>query len=71
MSADRFVTTDPQGRKTRLTEACYVEHILVEHPDVADDREIEATIRRAETIAIDAIDQLRLVYYRTYHRTPQ
>ena len=71
MAADRFVTTDPQGRETRLTEACYVEHILVEHPDVADDREIEETIRRAETIAIDVIDQLRLIYYRTYRRTPQ
>lgn len=71
MVADRFVTVDPQGREVRLTEACYVEHILVEHPDLTDDQEIEETIRRAELIAVDAIDELRLVYYRTYRRTPQ
>lgn len=71
MVVDRFLTIDPQGREVRLTEACYVEHILVEHPDLTDDREIEDAIRRADLIAVDAIDRLRLVYYRTYRRTPQ
>ena len=71
MVAERFVTTDPQGRAIRLTEACYVEHILVEHPDLTDDREIEEAIRRADVIALDALDALRRVYYRTYRRTPQ
>lgn len=71
MVVDRFITVDPQGREVRLTEACYVEHILVEHPDLTDDQEIEETIRRAELITIDAIDESRLIYYRTYRRTPQ
>ena len=71
MVADRFLTVDPQGREVRLTETCYVEHILVEHPDLTNDREIEEAIRRADLIVVDAIDALRLVYYRTYRRTPQ
>jgi len=71
MATVRFITVDPQGREIRLTEACYVEHILVEHPDLTNDQEIEETIRRAELITVDAIDDVRLVYYRTYRRTPQ
>jgi hypothetical protein len=71
MDVVRFITVDPEGREIRLTEAWYVDHILVEHPDLTDDQEIEETIRRAELIAVDAIDELRLVYYRTYRRTPQ
>ena len=71
MIADRFVTTDPQGREVRLTEACYVEHILIEHPDLFDDGEIEEAIRHAEIIAFDAIDDKRRIYYRMYRRTPQ
>jgi len=71
MATVRFITVDPQGREIRLTEACYVEHILVEHPDLTNDQEIEETIRRAELITVDVIDEMRLVYYRTYRRTPQ
>lgn len=71
MNTDRFVTIDPQGRTVRLTEQCYVEHILVEHPDLVNDQGIEEAFRRAELITIDAIDEFRLVYYRTYRRTPQ
>lgn len=70
MAVDRFATIDPQGHTVRLTNACYLEHILLEHPDLEDDREIEEAIRRAEIIALDSIDNLRRIYYRTYRRTP-
>jgi hypothetical protein len=46
-------------------------HIVVEHPDLNDIREIERSIRLAEYITQDAIDPNRLVYYRSYQRTPQ
>jgi hypothetical protein len=62
MATVRFITVDPQGREIRLTEACYAEHILVEHPDLTNDQGIEETIRRAELITVDAIDEIRLVY---------
>ena len=66
-----FTTTDPHGRKVELTTDCYTDHILVEHPDMADVDEIEQTIRMPDIIAEDAIDPERLVYYRTYQRQPQ
>jgi hypothetical protein len=66
-----FTTTDPQGRTVNLTESCYTFHILVEHPDLSDVDEIEQTIKRPNYIAQDAIDDERLVYYRTYRRRPQ
>ncbi len=66
-----FTTTDPQGRTISLTENCYTFHILVEHPDLSDVDEIEQTIKRPDYIAQDAIDDERLVYYRTYQRSPQ
>lgn len=71
MVADRFVTADPLGYEVRLTETCYAEHILVEHPDMNDDQEIEEAIRYAETITVDVIDERRRIYYRTYRRSPQ
>lgn len=71
MAIDRFITLDPLGRRIRLTHACYFEHILVEHPDLDDDSEIEDAIRRSEIITVDAIDDLRRIYYRTYQRSPQ
>lgn len=61
-----FTVTDPQGRVVQLTEDCYHLHILVEHPDLADLNEIAQTIRKPDYIAQDAIDYLRLVYYRSY-----
>ncbi len=66
-----FTITDPQGRAVSLTESCYTFHILVEHPDLSDVDEIEQTIKRADYIAQDAIDDERLVYYRIYQRRPQ
>jgi hypothetical protein len=66
-----FTVTDPQGRIVRLTDDCYHFHILVEHPDLSEVNEIAQTIRRPDYIAQDAIDYLRLVYYRTYQRQPQ
>ncbi len=66
-----FTTTDPQGRVVSLTESCYTFHILVEHPDLSDVDEIEQTIKSPNYIAQDAIDDERLVYYRTYRRRPQ
>ncbi len=66
-----FTTTDPQGRSVTLTRECYVHHILVEHPDLSDIDEIEQAVRAPDTIAEDAVDPERLVYYRTYQRQPQ
>lgn len=66
-----FSTIDPLGRQIELTEACYLDHILVEHPEMSDVGEIEATIRRPEMIAEDVIDSNRLIYYRTVQRRPQ
>jgi hypothetical protein len=66
-----FTAIDPQGRRVRLTEDSYHFHILVEHPDLSDVNEIAQTIRRPDYIAQDALDYLRLVYYRTYQRQPQ
>ncbi|RIK25770.1 MAG: hypothetical protein DCC55_40415 [Chloroflexi bacterium] len=71
MSADLFSTTDPLGRTVRLTERCYHDHIVVEHPDLDDPEEIERSVRLAEQIAQDTIDPQRTVYYRTYQRRPQ
>lgn len=66
-----FTTRDPQGRTVELTAECYTYHILVEHPDMVDVDEIEQSIRLPDTIAQDAIDPDRLIYYRTYQRQPQ
>ena len=66
-----FTVTDPQGRTVSLTEGCYTFHILVEHPDLSDVDEIAQTIQRPDYISLDAIDDARLVYYRTYRRRPQ
>lgn len=71
MKVNLFVATDPQGRVVRLTTRCYTEHIVVEHPDLADAEEIERTIRTPDYIAQDAVDPTRLVYYRLYRRQPQ
>jgi hypothetical protein len=65
------MTIDPQGRTVQLTEYCYRAHIAIEHPDIANIDEIEQTIEMPDTIAQDAIDDHRLVYYRTYRRNPQ
>ncbi|HUM70225.1 MAG TPA: hypothetical protein PLK31_15440 [Chloroflexota bacterium] len=46
-------------------------HILVEHPDMADVKEIAQTIRTPDYISQDDVDFMRLVYYRIYRRRPQ
>jgi predicted RNA-binding protein with PUA-like domain len=66
-----FTTTDPQGRSVSLTDECYSFHILTEHPDISNVDEIERAIASPDYIALDAIDDNRLVYYRTYQRRPQ
>lgn len=66
-----FSTRDPQGRTVELTQACYANHILIEHPDLADVGEIEETVRKPEYIMQDVINVNRLIYYRTYQRRPQ
>lgn len=71
MKESLFTMIDPQGRAISLTESCYTFHILVEHPDISDVDEIEQAIKRPNYIAQDAIDDKRLVYYRTYRRRPQ
>ena len=71
MYDDLFRTTDPQGRLVRLTQQCYTEHIIVEHPDLTDVGEISRTVHVPDVIAQDALDDQRLVYYRTYRRRPQ
>lgn len=71
MEENRFIATDPQGRIVALTERCYIFHILVEHPDLSDENEIKETIKKPDYITLDAIDDKRLIYYRTYRRRPQ
>ena len=71
MDENRFIATDPQGRIVALTEGCYLFHILVEHPDLSDENEIAQTIKKPDYITLDAIDDERLIYYRTYRRRPQ
>jgi hypothetical protein len=71
MAAYLFTTTDPQGRQVSLTEECYRFHILFEHPDMTDVNEIAQTIRNPHYITQDEIDDIRVVYYRTYQRRPQ
>jgi len=66
-----FTVIDPQGRNVQLAEDCYLSHILLEHPDLSDETEIAFTIRTPDYIAQDAIDDQRLIYYRTYRRTPE
>ncbi|MGB0384263.1 MAG: hypothetical protein ACPGWR_05495 [Ardenticatenaceae bacterium] len=71
MKENLFIASDPQGRIVALTEECYTFHILVEHPDLSDENEIAQTIKRPDYITRDAIDDERLIYYRTYRRRPQ
>ena len=71
MTVHLFVATDPQGRVVSLANRCYIEHIVVEHPDLADAEEIEHTVRFPDYIAQDVIAPTRLVYYRLYRRQPQ
>ena len=66
-----FTVIDPQGRTISLIESQYTLHILDEHPDMLDIDEIEQTIRSPNYIAQDALDDKRLIYYRTYRRRPQ
>lgn len=70
MAVYSFTTKDPQNREVRLTEECYTFHILVEHPDMSDINEIAQAIKRPDYITQDALDSMRLVYYRTYQRQP-
>jgi hypothetical protein len=71
MPDNLFVTKDPLRRTIRLTEQCYRLHIVIEHPDLFDVGEIERTVRSPEVITEDAQNSSRLVYYRTYQRSPQ
>lgn len=66
-----FSTRDPQDRTVELTQSCYLNHILIENPDLADVDEIEETVRKPEYITQDVINLNRLIYYRTYQRRPQ
>lgn len=66
-----FTVTDPQGQVVRLTERCFTEHLLVEHPDMDDVDEIAQAIKTPDYITEDVIDPQRQVYYRTYRRHPQ
>lgn len=66
-----FVAEDPLGKIVILFEDCYEHHILLEHPDLDDIDEIENTIKTPDHIALDAHDEERLIYYRTYKRQPQ
>lgn len=61
----------PLGHFVQLTDACYTDHILVEHPDLDDVEEIARTIDAPDFITQDAIAPKRLVYYRIYRRNPQ
>lgn len=71
MATYLLTETDPQGRGVRLTEQCYLQHILLEHPDMDDSEEIAQTIEQPEYITTDAVDASRHIYYRTYQRRPQ
>jgi hypothetical protein len=55
---------DPFGHFIQLTETCYTNHILVEHPDLSDVEEIARTLETPDFITQDVIDPKRLVYYR-------
>jgi hypothetical protein len=70
MSTFLFTATDPQGRTIHLTEACFQFHILFEHPDMSDIHEIARTIQHPDCITQDQLDDMRIVYYRTYQRRP-
>jgi hypothetical protein len=66
-----FAVRDPLGQEVRLTESCYNLHIRVEHPELLDVNQLVDTIASPDFIAQDAVDPLRLVYYRTYQTQPQ
>jgi hypothetical protein len=71
MVAYLFVVRDPRGHEVRLTENCYRLHIFLEHPELGDVSHIADTITSPDLITQDAVDPLRLVYYRTYQAQPQ
>ncbi len=61
-----FTVTDPQGQVIYLTERCYTEHLLVEHPDMDDVDEIAKAVKSPDHITEDVIDPERHIYYRIY-----
>jgi len=71
MAVYLFTTTDPEGRTAQLSDDCYRFHISIEHPDITSVAEIALAIEAPDIIAEDAIDNNRLIYYRTYRRRPQ
>lgn len=66
-----WTAKDPLRNKIRLTENCWKQHILIEHPIMRGFlREIRATVQRPDWIFQSRVSRSTLLYFKEYRRKP-
>ncbi len=66
-----WTAKDPLRNEIRLTENCWKQHILVEHPIMRGFlREIRTTVQQPDWIFQSRVSRSTLLYFKEYRRKP-